>query len=164
MIIVGCFLIGIRIVKCMNERLKQLHMIKLIINFLEGEIVYRHLPLEEAFLWVSNRSDKPFDIWLINMRKNLIKMEGENFIEIWGNNIFFLKDNTFLTKEDIYIIDELGKSLGYLDIEMQKRGLEMTRKNIDYIIDQSKSLIKAKIKTTMTLTSLGGILMVVLLL
>lgn len=169
--------LGIKVAVEMGKRVEQLREIERIMNYLEGEITYRHSLLAEACLRASDRTKEPFCNWLSiiaekteNQTEEIFDEEftdEENgttsFSDIWEDSIDYLQNESCLTKKDIKELLAFGQALGYLDINTQQMGMHLEKEQLHTRIQRLSEELTNKMKISVILGTLGGIFIVVML-
>jgi len=142
-------------------RLRDLREMKRAFGILISEIDYIQSPLQEAALNVSAKCSAPINSIFKDFSKGL---SGEvNVWELWSEVIESSKRDCYFVAEDLEIFKSFGKTLGYLDREMQIRNIEM---QIDYIsqkVDELERTWEKSRKMYLSLGALGGAMVVILL-
>lgn len=137
--------------------------IKKALLILKSEIEYTAAPLPDAMTNIAARISTPVAN-LFAAFANMLKHnhEGETAYQLWLNAIDENKQNTFLKPEDWEVISSFGKTLGYLDKQMQ---VDTIRFTMDYIDSQITELQESNPKNSKMYKSLGvigGILLLVI--
>lgn len=157
--------LGIKIALMMKKRVDQLREVERIVNYIEGEIRYKHSILKEACINASLKCGQPFSDWLNNLGDRLeLSDSGEGFAEIWFDSLNILYEKSLLSKRDINEIKSLGQTLGYLDIRSQEMGLKLEKENIHEQLVKSDRELTNRMKISVILGTLGGIFIVIMLL
>ena len=142
-------------------RLKDLREMKRAFAILISEIDYGQSPLSEAALNIASKCAEPI--------KSIFKDFGDGLLgkvevfTLWNNSIDEASEASYFSAEDIEIFKSFGKTLGYLDREMQIRNIEM---QLDYINQKIDELEKTKDKSRkmyLSLGALGGLMTIILL-
>ena len=162
-------MLGIKIATNMSGRIKDLRELEHILAYLDGELRYRHSLLGEALHNVAGKTREPFRRWLLMLCENLDTQsiaytEYSDFYSMWRNSMGYLRDNTYLTNQDIDKLLDTGKALGYLDIESQQMNLNLERELIHNFIASLDKDIGSRMKNAIILCFLGGIMVVIALL
>lgn len=158
-------MLGIMSAWSMRKRVEQLRELERIINYLEGEISYRHSILSEACMNASLKCGQPFNIWLSNLSTNLESGDSdEGFEKIWSEALTILDTGSALKKEDIEVIKNMGHTLGYLDIRSQEMGLALEKENIHERAVRNARELSERMRVSVIMGTLGGILIVIMLL
>ncbi|MCL2564289.1 MAG: stage III sporulation protein AB [Defluviitaleaceae bacterium] len=142
-------------------RLRDLREMKRAFGILISEIDYAQSPLEEAAVNIAIKCSLPIKGIFENFSKGL---SGKvNVWELWSETIENSQKDSYFSTEDMEVFKSFGKTLGYLDREMQLRNIEM---QIDYINQKTDELEKTWEKSRkmyLSLGALGGVMAVILL-
>ena len=165
LIITGCLLLGIYFGKKYRQRLDELRELERILNYIQGEIKYKHSILSDAFFNVSERCREPFRSWLSLLGEALTKKgNNESFFDLWEISIEYLKRNSALKDADYKELFALGQAFSNADIESQDKSVCYEREIIhSRVIDLDKDMGN-RMKTSVVFGGLTGILIVVILL
>ena len=154
--------LGLYLANMAAFRLKNLLEFKQALLMLKSEIGYVATPLPEAMANISERTALPvsqiFEHFSASLKQN---KEGETAYRLWLAAIDANKNESFLKAEDMEAIEGFGKTLGYLDKEMQKESIDFT---LEYINGKVSDLQEVKGKNQRLYRSLGiigGILLLV---
>lgn len=172
LVIAGSMAMGIKLAGLMKGRIVALREIERIIGYLEGELRCKHSTLGEALYSVSLKSTDAYRSWLNQLVKAVDgqvvelkdKASYEDFYSIWCRSLDTLKAHTLLNTRDINQLRDVGKALGYLDIESQQMNLNMEKELIHNTVLELDKDIGARMKNAIVLSFLGGIMTVIVLL
>lgn len=141
------------------ERVRKLEEFKSMMLFLQGELRFHHAALAEGFENVSERVSEPLKSFLKNNAERLEEREETNFIRIWQEETTRLLANSGFRKEDKTLFDDLQRSLGYLDLELQTETLNETIFRTAEVISRAKEeqRMKGRLYRTMGVTA-GAVL------
>ncbi len=185
----GSLLFGINNAVKIRKRRDDLRTLERIVMYLESEIRYRHSVMSEAFGSAAQKTDKPFSDWLLEleiMLKDNINnsdaypyYEDEaydemnfscdtdykscDFYRIWCESLVRLQDDTFLNDSDMEELKSLGQTLGYMDIEAHRAGIELFLLNIHNRINDINCGLKDRIRISVVAGAVFGILVVMVL-
>jgi len=171
MVVIGSLALGLRIAMNMRGRITALRQVERILCYIEGELTSRHARLGEALSNVSVKTSKPYSCWLSRLAQVLdnstdcdgITAEAYDFYTLWCRSLIELRDNTQLSFGDITSLYDVGKALGYLDIESQQMNLRLERERLHaFILDLDKDL-NSRMKNAVVMCFLGGLLTVIAL-
>lgn len=170
--VVGSLALGVRIATNMRGRLNSLRELERILGYIDGELRCRHSVLYEAMYNVSLKSGQPYRLWLGRLSKELEAQGSVNdeaskykdFYTLWCESLTYLMEETLLNSKDISQLCDVGKALGYLDIESQQMNLNLERELIHKHILELDKDINARMKNAIVLCFLGGIMTVIALL
>lgn len=94
------------------------------IRILDGQVRFCLTPLPELLREIARKRESNLGVLFGYIGQEIEKQEGEMLQDIWERVLDAEKERVSLAKEDWELFRELGKGLGYLDVEMQKRHLE----------------------------------------
>jgi len=142
-------------------RLKDLREMKRAFGVLMSEIDYGQSPLSEAAFNVATKCSDPVYAIFSDFAQGLLGKV--DVYELWNKAINENSEVSYFSAEDLEIFKSFGKTLGYLDREMQLRNIEMQLDYINMKIDElEKTKVKAR-KMYLSLGALGGLMTIILL-
>lgn len=92
-----------------------------------------------------------------------LEIMPESFVSIWIKSLDYIRENTKFKGNDIHIMESLGQALGYLDINTQQMSLKLEQENLQSIIRQADMELANKMKVSVVMGTLGGMMIVILL-
>jgi stage III sporulation protein AB len=128
---------------------------------LSSEIEFMRATLSEACANIAKRTAHGVSKIFSNYSLLLRDGEGETAYRLWLTALE--NQNTFLAPEDRTIIEDFGKTLGYLDKQMQKNAIDHA---VAYIDEKTAALQKQSDKNKKMYRGLGvigGLLIAVVL-
>jgi len=143
-------------------RIKDLREMKRAFSILISEIDYGQAPLSEAALNISEKCTAPV--------QRVFKSFGEGLFgkvdvySLWGDVIEFMSEDSYFLAEDLEMFKSFGKTLGYLDAEMQIRNIEMQLDYINHTIDELEKIKGKSRKMYLSLGALSGLMTIIVLL
>lgn len=162
-VIVSTTILGWYLDKVQILRIEDLKGLCKILHMLYSEVDYSITPLPLALKEIINKNDTRVKVIFENLLQNIEQQTGEGLSVMWERAVIDQYSYTYLEQEDIKILISFGKTLGYLDKEMQKKNISITLK---YIENQIIKLEKEQEKTGKiykNLGMLGGCLLCILL-
>jgi stage III sporulation protein AB len=144
-------------------RIQDLLEFKKALLILSSEIEYMRATLSEACANISKRTSKGISQIFATFSTLLSESEGETAYQLWLTALESQSTGTFLAPEDRTILQDFGKTLGYLDKDLQKNAIEYT---LTYINEKTTTLQKQSDKNKRMYRSLGvigGLLITVVL-
>src|SRR5690625_4596133 len=102
----------------LTMRPKQIRQLKNALQILEAEIVYSHLPLQDAFFNISNQIPEPLKSFFKSLYIRM-KKEKNSLYELWENEIGHLMRNSFIGNILAEILRKIGRSLVKYDMEQR---------------------------------------------
>ena len=130
--------------------------------YLKGEIRYGRLSLKEAFADGANKLSGEYRGFFLAVSRELAQNTEKTFAQIFAECGEQYLGRLELTREEQEEFLILGSRLGYLDVEMQCRQLELYESNLIQHIQEVRAQIPAKKKVYQSLGLLGGLLAAVL--
>lgn len=149
-----------------KRRLRLLELLRQMVYFLKGEITYSHAPLAEALERVGRRTQGPLGELFTGVALGICSQEGESLQEIWLKAVNGLSGKEMrlpLTGEDLEQLSHLGEYLGYLDVDMQERTLQLYLEQLDLSIDYLRSNQRERCRLYTSLGVMGGMLLVIVM-
>lgn len=146
----------------LKKRVEQLIECKRMFVMLQGEIKYAKTPLSEGFAKVANRVTKPFSGFLSYVSEELEERSGKSLIEIFTVGVdLHLKGSAF-SKDDLDRLKDVGSHLGYLDMEMQIRTIDLYLEQLNDSINQAKEEYQNKSRVYRCLGLMGGLFLAII--
>ncbi|MCL2399236.1 MAG: stage III sporulation protein AB [Defluviitaleaceae bacterium] len=144
-------------------RLQDLLEFKKALLILKSEIEYVATPLPEAMANISVRTTKPISLIFEHYSQSLKNnSEGETAYQLWIASIKIHKQKSFLKDDDWEIIENFGKTLGYLDKQMQVDTITFTTDYIDAQVSKLQEINEKNQRMYRSLGVVGGILLLVI--
>lgn len=154
----------------MKLRINNLMELERIIENIKGEIICHHAVLKEAFLCAGGRASEPFRTWLVRLAASLDSKEGgymedvsHGIYGLWRQAVRELVNFDLIDEEDAQLLYPIGKALGYLDIELQIRSVDLELSHIRKHVDKLMTDLPGKTRLSVMLGALIAILLVVVL-
>lgn len=183
-VIVSGFVLGMKIALLMQKRVSELREMERTVHVLEGEIRYHHAILSEACRNAASRCRQPYSDWLMQLHRILTQESREKAVDtqawnpdmdmnenmvdnltyIWESSLERLYSASHLTRRDMEHLRALGRCIGYLDIEAQEGGFKLECENIHACMLRAEGELANKMKLSVILTTLCGIMIVIMLL
>ncbi|MCL2198998.1 MAG: stage III sporulation protein AB [Defluviitaleaceae bacterium] len=161
LVMAGSVGLGIFFAAKESFRVQDLLEFKKALLILSSEIEYMRSTLTEACANIAKRTSGGVSHVFQSFAESLKDHDGETAYRLWLTSI--QNDKIFLAPEDKTVIEDFGKTLGYLDKEMQKNAIEYT---VTYIDEKTTALQKQSDKNKRMYHSLGvigGLLITVVL-
>ena len=147
----------------LKERVRCLNALKRVMILLQGELRFHRATLSEAFENASERVEKPFDIFLEELAKELENRQYGSFSSVWNELSDKLLNDKGFKKEDKVLLEHLGNSLGYLDLTMQTETLNLAILQTDDAIMNAKEQLETKGKLYQTMGVTAGAFLTLLI-
>ena len=159
----SCAALGFYYAALEGYRVKDLQEIKKALMILSSEIEHMRAPLPIACANIAKRTKEPISALFANFSSLLTQNQGETAYQLWVQALEIQKPRTFLVAEDWDVVESFGKTLGYLDKQMQQSAIAAT---VEYIDEKTTSLQAQSDKNKRMYRSLGiigGLLLAVVL-
>jgi stage III sporulation protein AB len=142
-------------------RVQDLLEFKKALLILSSEIEYMRSTLAEACANIAKRTGLGVSPIFANFSRLLAEGEGETAYQLWLTALE--SGNTFLAPEDKTVLEDFGKTLGYLDKEMQKNAINYAVTYIDEKTTKLQTQSDKNKKMYRSLGVIGGLLITVVL-
>lgn len=163
MVMAGCMgLAQCRIGKDKKRRLLLGNLQKLFV-MLHSEIQFRNLTITEAFFQISRRIDPQLAAFLTEIGEEWKQKRGESVGDIWKACVRRHFSESYLKKEDLAWLEEIGEGLGSFDRTEQVRHIELLLKYLEDELTACEGTVRESEKLYKTMGLLGGIFIIVLL-
>jgi len=155
--------LGLYLASLGTFRQQDLLAFKKALLILKSEIEYIATPLPQAMANIADRTANPVSQLFAHFAQRLKQNEdGETAYQLWISAIEVHKNKAFLTDEDWEVIGNFGKTLGYLDKQMQVDSIHFTIDYLDAHISQLQESNAKNKKMYQSLGVIGGILLLVI--
>ena len=153
-IIVACAALGFYYAARESFRIHDLQEFKKALMILSSEIEHLRSPLPMACSNIAKRTKGLVSAMFASFSESLTENEGETAYQLWTQAIQKHKSGAFLAEEDWEALESFGKTLGYLDKQMQQSTITST---VEYIEEKTTSLQLQSDKNKRMYRSLGVI-------
>ena len=130
-VIIGCTGLGLYHSSKEGFRMKELLEFKKALLILLSEIEYMRAPLNIACANIAKRATLTAQTMFLHFTELLVNSEGETAYQLWATALDGIKERSFMVAEDYNVLDGFGKTLGYLDKQMQQNAINFTVTYID---------------------------------
>ena len=162
-VMLGCGGLGFYFAAKEGFRVQELLEFKKALLILSSEIEYMRAPLAVACGNIAKRTGLTISKMFDKFSEFLKQGEGESAYQLWLNAMDTIAESSFLAEEDIDVLEGFGKTLGYLDKNMQQNAIDYA---INYIENKVGTLQIQSDKNKKMYRSLGaivGLLIIVVL-
>ncbi len=163
LVIVSSSALGVWKAEQWKEHRKVLEQIRKMILLLRGEILYVHAPLEEAFQHVGRKSEGMLAEIFCQTAERIRKQEGELFYDLWKETVGGYRKEIPLTEKEFEEFQALGEHLGYLDLGMQERTIELYLEQLATTIDSYREQERQRTKLCTSLGIMGGLFLSIIM-
>jgi len=162
LVCLSCGLLGLYMGNRGVRRAEILTEFKRTLLLLKSEIEYAVHPLPQAFLSISRRAAWPFGDFYARAGEELAA--GSLILdEAWEAGLAALTGSQ-MTREDLAVIDGLGKALGSIDVDVQLAAIDMAISAVDDMVGRLNVENTKNVRMYRGLGVLSGLLIVVVLL
>lgn len=143
-------------------RIHDLNEMKKALTILKSEIGFAASPLSEALKNIAARTERPVNSIFTRLAERLDERCGESVSELWSWSVRHNKTRTYYTDEDLECLYSFGKTLGYLDKNMQIAAIEILIETINGKVDMLNAAAVKNRQMYRSLGILGGLLAIVI--
>ena len=163
LVIFSASLIGVLYSRTFGIRVDEIREMQYAIQMLETEITYASTPLVEALKSISEKSKGNISKLLLSMSEILKNKECDSVYKAFEESYKKNKDNLYLQKDEINIINSFMQSLGNSDAEGQKKNFNLTNQKLEGIEKSAQEIKEKNQKLFNYLGICGGVLIVIIL-
>ncbi len=146
-----------------SYRQKDLQLLKKSLTIFSSEINYAMSTIEVAAKNISEKTSHPINKIFSDFNKELKENNNSDIYYMWKNSIENNVSSTYFNEEDIREIITFGKTLGYLDHNQQIVNINLLLEYINNAIEEIESTKNQDKKLYQTLSVLGSLLVVIIL-
>lgn len=137
---------------------------KQILLYMIGEISYLHRPVEEIMDIMAEKTEAPYDAFLINISQNFRERNGKGLAVLWQEGVTMLRERAGIPETALCCLEKMGHCLGCEGDRMQVEALRLFESELDAEIDKAVAKKEENSRLIRTLSTLTGILCIVLFL
>ncbi len=163
LVIVSCSALGMWRAEQWKEHRKILEQIRKMILLLKGEILYAHAPLGEALEHVGKKSEGVPAKLFCQVAERIGQQDGEVFYELWKEAIECCRKELLLTEKECQEFQAFGEHLGYLDLGMQERTMELYLEQLQLSVDFYREHERERTKLCTSLGFMGGLFLAIIM-
>lgn len=163
LVIAASFGIGMSIGALQNNQAKDLKELLLFAGIIKGNLTYNASEITEIIEQGARKTKGAVSVWLEAVSDGLSSEKRRSFENIWSDSIEILKEESYLSKEQIGQVSELGKWLCYMDADAQVKNIMLWERSITDEYEEQKRLARQINRVAGSLGLLGGILLVILI-
>ena len=162
LVVIGTQGFGVALSQEMRCKLYHLNEQKRMLFYAMREIAFLHKPMQEIFLSLSERLQKPYDIFLKNVADKMEDGSGRNLSVIWQEEVLEVDKHACYPKNTFYYLEKMQNYFQCEEDEMQKESFDMLYQELVEEIEYIKKYKKEKDKLIKTLSLLAGMLCIVI--
>ena len=157
LILISSIYTGVLISQKYCNRVKELKEIKKALNMFVTKIRYTYETIPEIFRQISSKTETSISNVFLIASTNMENMQAS---DAWENALKTI--NTSLNKDDINVLNDLGKLLGRVDLEGQISQIKLVDKFIDEQIENAEEEKKKYVKLYKSLGITIGLALVII--
>jgi stage III sporulation protein AB len=146
----------------LTSRPKHIRQLKNALQILEAEIVYSHLPLQDAFYNISTQIPEPMKTFFTSLCYRM-KNERKSMNEIWETQVIQLMRTSSLGNNEVEILRQFGRTLGQHDVYQQQKHIQLALHHLDRELENARDDQFKYSKMAKSLGILCGLFIVLLL-
>lgn len=146
-----------------RKRIRNLRLMQTVLHMLKGEIGFTGRILEEAFDDISHRAAEPFRSFFAGVSRKMQDRKGDALAELWQESEEAFQGSG-LKEEDLELFRKLGSELGFLDVDMQLRTLELLEMQVKDSVERLERNCEASCRMYQSLGILGALTVIVVML
>ncbi len=162
LILIGTQGFGMALSQEMKCFLYHLNEQKQMLFYMMREIAFLHRPMQEIFLSLSERLQKPYDTFMIKVAEKMEDGSGLGLQEIWDKEIDEMEKNKCYPKKTFLYLRQMKRCFHCEEDEMQKESFAMLCEEIEEEMNKIKRGKEEKDRLIRTLSLLAGILCIVI--
>ena len=133
------------------------------LDLLSGKLRYERMTMGEALAGLNKKYHGAVGCVMGRIADRLMAGNCENLESIWRTEFAEAQKELMLTEEEMDIVLETGKNLGYLDVDMQERTLKLYLEQLDLTIDYLRQNQREKCRLYTSLGIMGGMFLVIVM-
>lgn len=164
MLVVAAIATGSIMARRVKERVEELIYLKKLMLIFKGELRYKNAMLSEAFMSVAVKAKMPYDRLFRELSEGTEDNYSTTMAKVFEQKVDeVLVDNTFLNKEDVARLKELGDTMGYQDQKMQLANIDLYIDRLSQAVEDEKGKMSETMKMYKTLGVMAGIMIAIVL-
>ena len=147
----------------MRERLKCFYELRRMYELFLSQIGYSAATFPELCRKTEGHMKPPFSKLLQDVYREAEENTGKAFPKIWEEQVEKHFEQFGLKKEDKGFLAELSYSIGHADKELAEQAITERMEALNHVITKMETQMSEREKMIMSLGSMGGLLIVILL-
>lgn len=156
-------LLGITKANEVKEQYGQMQYLQRLIFMTKSEIQYARAYLGEIFDQIGRKAYEPYKSWLFDLSRKMEAREEGTFGDMWEKSIDKHLRQCGLPAKELERLKGLGAQLGFADMEVQIRLLDLYLEQLAQTMSEVREEMKVKVRLCHCLGVMSGILITVLL-
>ncbi|MFC4324021.1 stage III sporulation protein SpoIIIAB [Litchfieldia salsa] len=154
--------IGFEISRHLTERPRQLRYLRTALKSLEAEIMYGHIPLDEAAMNLSRQIPKPLS-WFFEVFSKKLQAGGLMVNQAWEESMKEIWKLTAFKQGEYEILKQFGETLGQSDRISQQKHIVLALTHLEQEENEAREKQGKYEKMIKSLGFLSGLLLIILL-
>ena len=154
---------GITKAEKVKNQLENMKYLQRIISLIQSEIRYSRAFLGEIFLNIGQGVKEPYKSWLLEMSDRVNEFSGARFEDIWKVSVHKNLKVLNLPEQELESLKSLGNQLGYADMQVQMRLLDLYQEHLEGTIREVHGEVQTKVRLYHCLGVMSGLFVAVLL-
>jgi stage III sporulation protein AB len=155
---------GVSLCRDMDSDIKNLKIQKQMLLYIKGEISYIHRPMEEIFDILSEKFDAPYGTMLGSISDKMRERTGRSLQNIWLCEISDMNLGNEMSRICVSYLEKMSGCFGCEGGEIQVDTLELLEKEIECEISQLTEKKTQNSRLIRVLSTLAGVLCIILFL
>lgn len=164
LVLIGTQGFGMALSQEMKCLLYHMNEQKQMLFYIEREIAFLHRPMQEIFLSLSERLQKPYDSFLKKVAEQMDDGRGRALSDIWIAEIEELYKNKCYPSKTFFYLSQMKRCFCCEEDEMQKEAFVMLGHELEEEMDKMRKGKEEKDRLIRTLSFLAGVLCIVIFL
>ena len=162
-IILATTFIGFEYARHLRKRTKQLRYFRNALQALEAEIMYGHIPLQEASIKLAGQFPHPVSLFFLHFSEGLQKADT-NAKQAWDGSLEAIGPLLAIKQKESDILSQFGATLGKHDRYQQQKHIHLTMSYLEREEEEALQVQSKYEKMAKSLGFLSGVLLTILLL
>lgn len=164
---------GILRAMAIRRRVKEMQEYARVLTVVTAELRYRRDILAQVFARVAKKCRQPYAQWLSELSQAMTEAQqgqalsyaetAADFDHIWMEHADKLYESSGLKQKDMEYIYNLGRTIGYLDVQAQEEGLALLQADLGRHIRELETEAKDRMRLSLVVGSVAGVLLVIIL-
>lgn len=154
---------GITKAEKVKNQLENMKYLQRIISLLQSEIRYSRAFLGEIFENIGQGVKEPYKSWLFQMSEKVNEFTGERFEDIWKDSVQKNLKVLDFPEQELESLKSLGNQLGYADIQIQMRLLDLYQEHLERTIREVHEQVRMRVRLYHCLGVMSGLFVSVVL-
>lgn len=162
LVLIGALGFGMALTQESKCKMYHMNEQKHMLFYIERDIMFLHRPMQEIFLNLAERLQKPYDIFLMRVAEKMEDGSGRNLVTVWEREIEELYKEGGYPKSTFFYLNQMTRCFYCEEDVMQKEAFSMVSKELEEELEKMRRDKKEKDKLIRTLSFLAGILCIVI--